>query len=66
MMWPFKREPTEHQRKIAKAEIAVAEQRTKRYQKLFELEKIDHALDEMVKRSLHLLEPRHNNEPPHS
>ena len=62
-MWPFKREPSQHQKNIAKQEVAVAEQRTKRYQKLFELEKIDHALDEMVKRSLTLLEPK-KHEPP--
>lgn len=41
-----------------KLTIEVAEERTRVYNKLFELEKIDNALDAMVKRSLELMEPK--------
>jgi len=55
MIWPFNR-ITEAQKRIEKAEKAVAEARTIRYQRLFEL-------DDMVRRSLVLLEPK-KHEPP--
>lgn len=55
MIWPFKG-LTEAQKRIEKAERAVAEARTIRYQKLFEL-------DDLVRRSLVLLEPK-KHEPP--
>lgn len=55
MIWPFNR-ITEAQKRIEKAEKAVAEVRTIRYQRLFEL-------DDMVRRSLVLLEPK-KHEPP--
>ncbi len=57
MIWPFSL-LQEGQRRIEAAEKAVAEARTIRYQKLFEL-------DDMVRRSLVLLEPK-KHEPPSS
>ncbi len=56
-IWPFT-VLAARDKVIAKAEIAAAEARTKRYEKLFEL-------DDMVRRSLILLEPK-KNEPPSS
>ncbi len=56
MIWPFK-QITDAQQRIKKAEIAAAEARTQRYQKIF-------ALDDMVRRSLLLLEPKKSDEPP--
>ena len=56
MMWPLNILFKPAQAKIRAAEIAAAEARTKRYEKLF-------ALDDMVRRSLILLEPK-RDEPP--
>ena len=63
MIWPFSAIGKNDQR-IAKAEIAAAETRTKRYEKLFEIDNLAHAndLESMVRRSLKLLEPRSNND----
>ncbi len=36
----------------------VAQERNRVYSGLFELQKLDHALDDMVKRSLELMEPK--------
>lgn len=59
-MWPFRNRRKEQ---IAKLTQDAAESRTVMYSKLFELDKLDHALDEMVRHSLELLKPgRH--EPP--
>ena len=60
MIWPFSRK--DRKQSIKTAEIAVAEARTKRFTKLFELDThvvkpMDNALDAMVRQSLGLLKP---------
>ncbi len=55
MIWPFK-QTNDARKRIREAEIAAAEARTKRYEKLFEL-------DDMVRRSLILLEPKRDDPP---
>lgn len=57
MIWPFNHIFGKAEKRIAKAEIATAEARTIRYSKLMEL-------DDMVRRSLVLLEPKKNDQTP--
>ncbi len=56
MMWPLNLLFKPAQDRIAKAEVATAEARTKRYQAIFDF-------DTMIRDHLILMEPKHN-EPP--
>lgn len=59
MMWPLNQLFKRAEKRIATGDIAAAEARTLRFTRLMEL-------DDMVRRSLVLLEPKKQDEPPAS